>query len=73
MPTRRNKADMAVLESDVMVLPVQINGKKRAEISVPKDADNAMIEAAVLAGTASGEISRWQADQKDHHCAGPHR
>ena len=43
------KADMAVLESDVMVLPVQINGKKRAEISVPKDADNAMIEAAVLA------------------------
>ena len=40
---------MAALESDVMVLPVQINGKKRAEINVPKDADNAMIEAAVLA------------------------
>ena len=40
---------MTALESDVMVLPVQINGKKRAEISVPKDADNAMIEAAVLA------------------------
>ena len=43
------EADMAALESDVMVLPVQINGKKRAEINVPKDADNAMIEAAVLA------------------------
>ena len=43
------EADLSVLTSDVMVLPVQINGKKRAEISVPKDADNAMIEAAVLA------------------------
>ena len=43
------EADLSVLISDVMVLPVQINGKKRAEISVPKDADNAMIEAAVLA------------------------
>jgi leucyl-tRNA synthetase len=28
---------------------VQINGKRRAEIKVPKDADNAMIEALVLA------------------------
>ena len=43
------EADLSALTSDVMVLPVQINGKKRAEISVPKDADNAMIEAAVLA------------------------
>ena len=43
------EADLSVLASDVMILPVQINGKKRAEISVPKDADNAMIEAAVLA------------------------
>ena len=43
------EANLSVLTSDVMVLPVQINGKKRAEISVPKDADNAMIEAAVLA------------------------
>ena len=43
------QADMSVLQSDSLVLPVQINGKKRAEINVPKDADNAMIEAAVLA------------------------
>ena len=43
------EADSAVLVSDTLVLPVQINGKKRAEISVPKDADNAMIESIVLA------------------------
>jgi leucyl-tRNA synthetase len=43
------KADMSVLVSDTMTLPVQINGKKRAEICVPKDADAAMIEASVLA------------------------
>ncbi len=43
------EADSAVLVSDTLILPVQINGKKRAEISVPKDADNAMIESIVLA------------------------
>ena len=32
-----------------MTLPVQINGKKRADITVPRDAANAEIEAAVLA------------------------
>jgi leucyl-tRNA synthetase len=43
------KADMSVLASDEILMPVQINGKRRAEIKVPKDADNAMIEALVLA------------------------
>ena len=43
------KADMSVLASDEILMPVQINGKRRAEIKVPKDADNAMIEAMVLA------------------------
>ena len=41
-------ADETVLTQDEMILPVQINGKKRAEICVPKDADTATIEAAVL-------------------------
>jgi leucyl-tRNA synthetase len=40
---------MSVLASDEILMPVQINGKRRAEIKVPKDADNAMIEAMVLA------------------------
>ena len=42
------QADMAVLQEDRLTLPVQINGKKRAEISVPKDADAATIEQLVL-------------------------
>ena len=42
------------LEPDLLVentitLPVQINGKKRAEVTVPRDAKPAEIEAAVLA------------------------
>ena len=43
------KADTAVLVRDEVTLPVQINGKKRGEITIPKDADNAMIEAMALA------------------------
>ena len=43
------QADMAVLQENHLTLPVQINGKKRAEISVPKDADAATIEQLVLA------------------------
>ena len=34
---------------DTITLPVQINGKKRADVTVPRDASNAEIEAAVLA------------------------
>ena len=32
-----------------MTLPVQINGRKRADITVPREAGKADIEAAVLA------------------------
>ena len=42
-------ADESVLTQDVIILPVQIGGKKRGEISVAKDADNATVEAAALA------------------------
>jgi len=39
-------ADLLVERS--ITLPVQINGKKRADITVPRDADKADVEAAVL-------------------------
>ena len=39
----------ALLVEDTITLPVQVNGKKRADVTVPRDADNAEIEAAVLA------------------------
>lgn len=39
----------ALLVEDTVTLPVQVNGKKRAEITVSRAAANAEIEAAVLA------------------------
>ncbi|MDO5631996.1 MAG: leucine--tRNA ligase [Paracoccus sp. (in: a-proteobacteria)] len=43
------KADPALLEDDSVTLPIQINGKRRAEITVPKDMPKDQIEALVLA------------------------
>ena len=42
-------ADESVLTQDVIVMPIQVGGKKRGEISIAKDADNATVEAAALA------------------------
>ncbi|SPH23847.1 Leucine--tRNA ligase [Defluviimonas aquaemixtae] len=46
------KADPAMLAEDTVTLPVQINGKRRAEISVPKDMAAAEVEKIVLAEEA---------------------
>ena len=46
------KADPAMLTEDSVTLPIQINGKRRAEISVPKDMDVAEVEKLVLAEEA---------------------
>ena len=43
------KADPALLEDDSVTLPIQINGKRRAEISVPKTMSKEDIESLVLA------------------------
>jgi leucyl-tRNA synthetase len=53
-PTLVAQAPWPKLEPDLLIentvtLPVQINGKKRAEVTVPRDATPAEIEAAVLA------------------------
>ncbi len=42
-------AEPALLQENTVTLPVQINGKKRAEVTVPRDAKDHEIEAAVLA------------------------
>jgi leucyl-tRNA synthetase len=52
-PTLVAQAPWPVLEPDLLIentvtLPVQINGKKRADVTVPRDAKPAEIEAAVL-------------------------
>ncbi|WP_120499010.1 leucine--tRNA ligase [Roseovarius sp. EL26] len=43
------KADESMLVDDTVTLPIQINGKRRAEISVPKDMDKAEVEKIALA------------------------
>ncbi len=43
------KTDPAMLVEDEITLPIQINGKKRGELTIAADADQATIEAAVLA------------------------
>jgi leucyl-tRNA synthetase len=43
------KVEAALLIEDTITLPVQVNGKKRADVTVARQAQNADIEAAVLA------------------------
>ncbi len=55
--------DDALLKDDTITMPVQVNGKKRAEIDVPADASKEDIEAAALAnpqvsGFTSGKTVR---------------
>ena len=45
-------ADESMLIDDTVVLPIQINGKRRAEISVPREIDKAELEKIVLAHDA---------------------
>jgi leucyl-tRNA synthetase len=57
------------LEPDLLIentitLPVQINGKKRAEVTVPRDAKAAEIEAAVLALDAVKRMLDGKAPKK---------
>ena len=40
--------DRSLLVDDVITLPVQVNGKKRADVTIARDASEAAIKAAVL-------------------------
>ena len=42
------EADPAMLVDDSVVMPIQVNGKRRAEISVPKDMDKGEVEKLAL-------------------------
>ncbi|MGI6247116.1 MAG: leucine--tRNA ligase [Pseudochelatococcus sp.] len=57
-------ADRALTVEDVISLPVQVNGKKRADIEVARDADQATIEAAVLALEAVQKATGGRAVRK---------
>jgi len=53
-----------LLVEDTLTLPVQINGKKRADVTVPRGAANADIETAVLALDAVKRILDGKAPKK---------
>jgi leucyl-tRNA synthetase len=53
-----------LLVEDTLTLPVQINGKKRADVTVPRGAANADIETAVLALDAVIRILDGKAPKK---------
>jgi len=42
-------ADEALTVDDLVTLPIQVNGKRRAQIDVAADADKASVEAMALA------------------------
>ena len=46
------EADPAMLIDDTVTLPIQINGKRRAEIAVPRDMEKSEVEKAALAHDA---------------------
>jgi leucyl-tRNA synthetase len=54
----------ALLVEDQITLPVQINGKKRADVTVPRDAANKDVEAAVLALDAVQKALEGKAPKK---------
>jgi len=45
-------------------LPIQVNGKRRAEISVPKDMDKAEVEKLALATEAVQRVLNGKAPKK---------
>jgi leucyl-tRNA synthetase len=57
-------ADEAMLVDDTVTLPIQINGKRRAEISVPKDMDKAEVEKLALATDAVQRALNGNAPKK---------
>ena len=58
------KADPTMLVEDSVTLPIQINGKRRGEITVPRDMPQADIEAAVLVDEAVQKALDGKAPKK---------
>ncbi|MEM9061925.1 MAG: leucine--tRNA ligase [Pseudomonadota bacterium] len=58
------EADPALLISDQITLPIQINGKRRSEILVEREATKEDIEAAALADAAVSRVLEGRAPKK---------
>jgi leucyl-tRNA synthetase len=58
------KYDPALTASDSVTIAIQVNGKRRGEISMTKDADNKTVEAAALADEAVKRALEGKAPKK---------
>jgi leucyl-tRNA synthetase len=58
------RVERDLLIEDTLTLPVQINGKKRADVTVPRNAGAAEIETAVLALDAVKRVLDGKAPKK---------
>jgi leucyl-tRNA synthetase len=58
------QADPALPASETVLLPVQVNGKKRGEIRMPKGAARHAVEQAALAEPAVARILEGRAPKK---------
>ncbi|MNY60759.1 Leucine--tRNA ligase [compost metagenome] len=58
------KFDAALVVENEVTLPVQINGKKRADLTIARDADQTAIENAVLALDAVKTILNGSSPKK---------
>jgi leucyl-tRNA synthetase len=57
-------ADRSLLVEDSITLPVQLNGKKRADVTVPREADKAEVERLTLADEAVQKALEGRAPKK---------
>ena len=57
-------ADAALLVDDMVTLAVQVNGKLRATLDMPRDADRAAVEAAALALSAVSRAAEGKPARK---------
>jgi len=53
-----------MLAEDSVTLPIQINGKRRGEIAVPRGADRATVEALVLGDPAVQRVLNGAAPRR---------
>ena len=58
------KADPALLVEDTITLPIQINGKKRDELQVPKDTGREELETLALASERVKKFSEGREPKK---------
>jgi leucyl-tRNA synthetase len=58
------EVDRGLLVEDSVTLPVQLNGKKRADVTVPRSADVAAVQALVLADEAVQRALEGRAPKK---------